>query len=197
MARRKTVTHFVAVSDINQPADEQEGILIEVKGKEGDPLQNRTKALEILQQMWERGEIEADKFPDGMTAEHLFYVPPESSRLQKSQVPQKTDILAPVIQGAQEIVQLTKLQLEVQEAAEEAFTYVPIIQSVLEKTRPLTAEEKELVKDKKYGKTIERLGAAIAEQENYRERCTGNGTLILNAIAWQLDRGVKSPTEEK
>ncbi|OKH24918.1 hypothetical protein NIES593_06825 [Hydrococcus rivularis NIES-593] len=148
MARRKTITHFVAVSDINQPADEQEGILIEVEGKEGDTLQNRTQALEILQQMWERGEIEADKFPDGMTAEHLFYVPPESSRLQKSQVPQKTDILAPVIQGAQEIVQLTKLQLEVQEAAEEAFTYVPIIQSVLEKTRPLTAEEKELVKDK-------------------------------------------------
>ncbi|AFY76295.1 hypothetical protein Ple7327_0867 [Pleurocapsa sp. PCC 7327] len=132
-----------------------------------------------------------------MTAEHLFYVPPESSRLQESQVSQKTDTLALVIQGAQEIVQLTKLQLEVQEAAEEAFPYVPIIQSVLEKTRPLTAEEKELVKDKKYGKTIERLGAAIAEQEDYRERCTGNGTLILNAIIWQLDRGVKSPTEEK
>ncbi|AFY76296.1 hypothetical protein Ple7327_0868 [Pleurocapsa sp. PCC 7327] len=51
MARRKTVTHFVAVSDINQPADEQEGILIEVEGKEGDTPQNRTKALEILQQM--------------------------------------------------------------------------------------------------------------------------------------------------
>jgi hypothetical protein len=197
MARRKTVTHFVAVSDLSQPATEQEGVLIEVEGKEGDTPQNRTKALEVLQQMWEKGEIAADKFPDGMTQEHLFYVPPESSRPQESQTSTNEVPLAPIVQGAQEIVQLTKLQIDVQEAAEEASPYVPIIKSVLEKTRPLTSEEKELVKDKKYGKTIERFGVAVAEQEDYQQHCTGNGNLILNAIAWQLDRANNSSDEKE
>jgi hypothetical protein len=197
MARQKAVTHFVAVSDLSQPAAKQEGILIEVEGKGGDTPQNRSKALEIIQQMWERGEIETNKFPDGMTSEHLFYVPPESPRLQEQQVnDKKTDNLAPILQGAQEIVQLTRLQIEVQEAAEEASPYIPIIQAVLERARPLSAEEKELAKDKKYGKTLERLGSAVAEQEDYREHCTGNGNLILNAIAWQLDRGVNAPAEK-
>lgn len=191
MARRKAVTHFVAVSDLSQAATEQEGVLIEVEGKEGDTPQNRTKALELLQQMWERGEIEADKFPDGMNQENLVYVPPESPRLQQPQNAKKSDTVAPIIQAAQEIIQLTKLQLEAQEAAEEASPYVPIIQSIVEKTRPLTAEEKELVKDKKYGKTLERLGIAIAEQEDYREHCQGNSKLILNAITWQLNQEKK------
>jgi hypothetical protein len=186
MARRKSVTHFVAVSDLSQPASKQEGVLIEVEGKGGDTPQNREKALEILQQMWEKGEIESDKFPDGMTQEHLFYVPPESPRLQETQTNEQTESLTPIVQGAQEIIQLTKLQIEVQEAAEEASPYVPIIQAVLERSRPLSAEEKELAKDKKYGKTLERLGMAVAEQEDYREHCTGNASLILNAIAWQL-----------
>jgi hypothetical protein len=176
----------VAVSDLSQPASKQEGVLIEIEGKGGDTPQNREKALEILQQMWEKGEIESDKFPDGMTQEHLFYVPPESSRLQEAQT-NETDSLTPIVQGAQEIIQLTKLQIEVQEAAEEASPYVPIIQAVLERSRPLSVEEKELAKDKKYGKTLERLGMAVAEQEDYREHCTGNASLILNAIAWQLN----------
>jgi hypothetical protein len=186
MARRKSVTHFVAVSDLSQPASKQEGVLIEVEGKGGDTPQNREKALEILQQMWEKGEIESDKFPDGMTQEHLFYVPPESPRLQETQTNEQMHSLTPIVQGAQEIIQLTKLQIEVQEAAEEASPYVPIIQAVLERSRPLSVEEKELAKDKKYGKTLERLGMAVAEQEDYREHCTGNASLILNAIAWQL-----------
>ncbi|NJK50780.1 hypothetical protein HC931_24090 [Candidatus Gracilibacteria bacterium] len=187
MARRKSVTHFVAVSDLSQPATKQEGVLIEIEGKGGDTPQNREKALEILQQMWEKGEIESDKFPDGMTQDHLFYVPPESSRLQEeAQTNEQTDSLTPIVQGAQEIIQLTKLQIEVQEAAEEASPYVPIIQAVLERSRPLSVEEKELAKDKKYGKTLERLGIAVAQQEDYREHCTGNANLILNAIAWQL-----------
>jgi hypothetical protein len=196
MARRKSTTHFVAVSDLTQPAAEQEGILIEVEGKEGDTPQNRTKALETLQQMWERGEIETDTFPDGMTQDNLFYVPPESPRLQAPQTERKNETLAPVIKGAQEIIQLTKLQIEAQEAAEEASPYVSIIECILQKTRPLTDEEKELVKDKKYGKTLERLGVAIAEQDDYQEHCSGNGSLILNAIAWQLDRGVTSDNEK-
>lgn len=187
MARRKSVTHFVAVSDLSQPASQQEGVLIEIEGKGGDTPQNREKALEVLQQMWEKGEIEEDKFPDGMSEEHLFYVPPESSRLQETQTNEQTEInIKPIVQAAQEIVQLTKLQIEVQEAAEEASPYIPIIQAVLERSRPLSVEEKELAKDKKYGKTLERLGMAVAEQEDYREHCTGNASLILNAIAWQL-----------
>lgn len=198
MARRKSVTHFVAVSDLSQPATKQEGVLIEVEGKGGDTPQNREKALEILQQMWEKGEIEEDKFPDGMSEEHLFYVPPESSRLQEAQTNEQTNSLTPIVQGAQEIVQLTKLQIEVQEAAEEASPYVPIIQAVLERSRPLSVEEKELAKDKKYGKTLERLGMAVAEQEDYREHCTGNASLILNAIAWQLkEQDETSPKKDE
>ncbi|MDJ0716817.1 MAG: tyrosine-type recombinase/integrase [Prochloraceae cyanobacterium] len=64
-----------------------------------------------------------------------------------------------------------------------------IIKTVLERNRPLTPEEKDLAKDKKYGKTIEKLGLAIANQEEYQEQCTGNGHLILNAIDWQLNQG--------
>jgi hypothetical protein len=188
MARTKTVAHFVAVSDLSKPIDEQEGVLVEVEGRGGDTEKNRAKALEAIEQMWEKGEIEEDRFPDGISQENIFYVPPPSESLPEEQLPQEKMELLPVVQGAREIIELTKLQLEAQEAAEEAAPYAPIIEAVLDRTRPLTTEEKELAKEKKYGKVIERLGAAIAFQEEFRETCTGNGKLILNAIAWQLSQ---------
>jgi hypothetical protein len=138
------------------------------------------------------GEIAQEKFPDGLNQENIFYVPPDSSRLKTTPVTKEVVNLPPIVQGAQEIVELTKLQLEVQEAAAETEPYLPIIEAILERTRPLTAEEKELAKDKKYGKTLERLGEAVAKQEDYRENCTGQGKLILNVVAWQLSQGVKS-----
>lgn len=186
MAKSKTVTHFVAVSDLSKPVAEQEGVLLAVEGRGGDTEKNRAKALELVNQMWESGDIEADKFPDGIAQEHIFYVPPQSTQLRSPQALNQDPPLLPIVQGAQEIIQLTKLQIEAQEAAQEAEPYAPIIEAVLDRTRPLTPEEKELAKERKYGKIIERLGYAIASQEEYRETCTGNGKLILNAIAWQL-----------
>ena len=87
-------------------------------------------------------------------------------------------------------MQLTKLQIEVQEAAEEAAPYTPIIETILDRSRPLSSEEKELAKEKKYGKIIERVGTAVANQEDFQENCTGNGKLILNAIAWNLNESI-------
>jgi hypothetical protein len=191
MTRTPSTTHYVAVSDFSKPLAEQEGILIQVEGRGGDNHRNRTKALEIVQQMWQKGDIEADKFPDGLTQDNILYVPPDSPNLQSPRRLKKSPQVPPIVQGAQEIIELTKLQLEVQEAAEEAEPYLPIIHAILERTRPLTAEEKELVKDKKYAKTLEKLGTIIAEQENYRETGTKYASLILNAIAWQLNKGVK------
>jgi hypothetical protein len=197
MTRTSSVTHFVAISDRSQPLKAQEGILIEVPGKRGDTPQNRAKALEIAHQMWQRGEIEADKFPDGLGAENLVYVPPDSLPEQLPQASPKLEQMPPIVQGAQEIVELTKLQLEVQQLAQEAEVYLPIIQAVLERTRPLTIKEKELVQDKRFAKTLERLAATIAKQEQYREKGVKYGQLILNAITWQLNKGIKAPTQAK
>lgn len=183
MARTKAVAHYVAVSDLSQPPEEQQGFRIEVEGRGGDTKKNRERALEIVNQKWENGEIEEDKFPDGITRDNIFYVPPLS---EKGNMEATDRELLPVVQGAQEIVQLTKLQIEVQEAAEDAAPYTPIIETILDRSRPLSPEEKELAKEKKYGKIIERVGVAIANQEEFRETCTGNGKLILNAIAWNL-----------
>ncbi|MGK7873205.1 MAG: hypothetical protein AB4426_07800 [Xenococcaceae cyanobacterium] len=188
MVKTKAVANFVAVSDLSKPVEEQEGILLEVEGRGGDTEKNRAKALSIVNQMWENGEIEADKFPDGITLDNIFYVPTQKPQLKSPQSLNSEEELLPVVQGAQEVIQLTKLQVEVQEAAQEAAPYIPIIEAVLDRTRPLTLEEKDLAKEKKYGKIIERIGAAIANQEQYRETCTGNGKLILNAIAWQLNQ---------
>ena len=187
MAKTPAVSHFVAVSDLNKPAAEQEGILVEVVGT-GDTKKNRAKALEIVQEMWEKEEIDVNRFPDGLTPDHIFYVPSDSPQVKSSKAVSESQLL-PIVLGAQEIIQLTKLQLEVQEASEQAEQYVPIIKVVLERSRPLTAEEKELAKDKKYGKTIEKLGSVVAAQEEFQENCTGNGNLVLNAIAWQLNQG--------
>lgn len=189
MVKTSNVSQFVAVSDLSKPAHEQEGILVEVKGTGGNTDSNRAKALEIVQQMWEKEEIEANLFPDGIALENIFYVPalPNSDNNKQS--------ISPIIEGAQEIIKLTKLQIEAQEASEQAQPYVPIIQVILDRTRPLTAEEKELAKDKKYGKTIEKLGGIIATQEEFQANCSGNAVLILNAIAWQLNHGLKGDTE--
>ncbi|MGD2181029.1 hypothetical protein [Lusitaniella coriacea] len=195
MAKAKTVTHFVAVSDLSKPIAEQEGVLLEVEGRGGDTEKNRAKALEMVNQMWENGQVEAEKFPDGISLEHIFFVPPHSSQLQSPQAINADPHLLPVVQGAQEIIELTKLQIEVQEAAEEAAPYTPIIEAVLDRARPLTPEEKDLAKEKKYGKIIERVGFAIASQEEYSDNCTGNGKLILNAIAWQLGQRNDTPDE--
>jgi hypothetical protein len=191
MTRTSSITHYVAVSDFSQPLSEQEGILIEVEGRGGDNPKNRARALEIAHQMWEQGDIEADKFPDGLTPDNILYVPPDSPNLKSARGLKKISQVPPIVQGAQEIIQLTKLQLQVQEVAEEAGPYLPIIHAVLERTRPLTAKEKELVQDKKYARTIEKLATMIAEQENYRTSGTKYANLILNAIAWQLNKGVK------
>ena len=196
MAKTPAVSHFVAVSDLSKPAAEQEGILVEVSGTAGDTKKNRAKALEIVQEMWEKEEIDVNRFPDGLTPDHIFYVPSNSSQVKSTQAVSENQELLPIVRGAQEIIQLTKLQLEVQEASEQAEQYIPIIQVVLERSRPLTAEEKELAKDKKYGKTIEKLGSVVAAQEEFQESCTGNGNLVLNAIAWQLDRGTEPPGEK-
>ena len=193
MAKTPT-SHFVAVSDLSKPAAEQEGILIEVPGT-GDTKKNRAKALDIVQEMWEKEEIDVDRFPDGLTQDNIFYVPSNSIQVNTNTVSDNQELL-PIVQGAQEIIQLTKLQLEVQEASEQAEQYVPIIKVVLERSRPLTSEEKELAKDKKYGKTIEKLGSVVAAQEEFQESCTGNGSLVLNAIAWQLDRGAEPQAEQ-
>lgn len=195
MTRTSSITHFVAISDRSQPLKLQEGILIEVPGKRGDTPQNRAKALEIAHQMWQRGEIEADKFPDGLGEENLVYVPPDRSPEQLSQA--SPEQIPPIIRGAQEIVELTKLQLEVQQLAREAEVYLPIIQAVLERTRPLTIKEKDLVQDKRFAKTLEKLAVTIAKQEQYREKDVKYGQLILNAIAWQLNKGIKAPTQAK
>lgn len=195
MAKTPAVSHFVAVSDLSQPAAEQEGILVEVSGT-GDTKKNRAKALEMVQQMWEKEEIDLNRFPDGLTPDHIFYVPSDSPQVKSTQAVSESQELLPIVRGAQEIIQLTKLQLEVQEASEQAEQYVPIIQVVLERSRPLTAEEKELAKDKKYGKTIEKLGSVVAAQEEFQENCTGNGSLVLNAIAWQLSQGTEPQAEK-
>ncbi len=189
MGRRKSVSHFVAVSDLSQPPEKQEGILVEVEGRGGDTPVNRKRALEILGAMWENGEIEADKFPDGLTDENILYVPPTERKEEREPEEEDSADLPPIVRGAREIVRLTRLQVEVQESAEEAAPYVPIIQAILDRSRPLTIEEKELVKDKKYGKTLERLGLSIAEQEECHERVTGQAQLIINAIEWQTGRG--------
>ena len=196
MAKTPAVSHFVAVSDLSKPAAEQEGILVEVSGTAGDTKKNRAKALEIVQQMWEKDEIDLNRFPDGLTPDHIFYVPSDSPQVKSTKAVSESQELLPIVRGAQEIIQLTKLQLEVQEASEQAEQYVPIIQVVLERSRPLTAEEKELAKDKKYGKTIEKLGSVVAAQEEFQENCTGNGNLVLNAIAWQLSQGAEPQAEK-
>lgn len=192
MAKTSVVSHFVAVSDLSKPAAEQEGILIEVSGT-GDTKKNRAKALDIVQEMWEKEEIDVNRFPDGLTPDHIFYVPSDSTQTKSKKAVSDNQELLPIVQGAQEIIKLTKLQLEVQEASEQAEQYVPIIKVVLERSRPLTVEEKELAKDKKYGKTIEKLGSVVAAQEEFQETCSGNGSLVLNAIAWQLAQGTESP----
>lgn len=191
MVKTSAVSHFVAVSDLSKPATEQEGILVEVSATGGDTKKNRAKALDIVQEMWEKEEIDVNRFPDGLTQDHIFYVPSDSPRVKSSKAVSEEQDLLPIIQGAKEIIQLTKLQLEVQEASEQAEQYVPIIKVVLERSRPLTTEEKELAKDKKYGKTIEKLGSVVAAQEEFQETCTGNGNLVLNAIAWQLEQGIE------
>ncbi|MBP0016140.1 MAG: hypothetical protein J7647_01130 [Cyanobacteria bacterium SBLK] len=193
MARTKAVAHYVAVSDLSQPPEEQQGFRIEVEGRGGDTKKNRERALEIVNQKWENGEIGEDKFPDGITRDNIFYVPSLATKGNMEE-----GELLPIVQGAQEIVQLTKLQIEVQEAAEEAAPYTPIIETILDRSRPLSTEEKELAKEKKYGKIIERVGMAIANQEEFQETCTGNGKLILNAIAWNLNEnisGTETPEE--
>ena len=195
MAKTPAVSHFVAVSDLSKPAAEQEGILIEVPGS-GDTKKNRAKALDLVQEMWEKEEIDVDRFPDGLTPDHIFHVPSDSPQVKsKNNVSDSQDLL-PIVQGAKEIIQLTKLQLDVQEASEQAEQYIPIIKVVLERSRPLTSEEKELAKDKKYGKTIAQLGSIVAQQEEFQETCTGNGSLVLNAIAWQLSQGAEPKAEK-
>jgi hypothetical protein len=196
MAKTSVVSHFVAVSDLSKPAAEQEGILIEVSGT-GDTQKNRAKALDIVQEMWEKEEIDQNSFPDGLTPDHIFYVPTDSPSVTASKTVSDSQELLPIVQGAKEIIQLTKLQLEVQEASEQAEQYIPIIKVVLERSRPLTTEEKELAKDKKYGKTIERLGSIVAEQEEFQESCSGNGNLVLNAIAWQLSQSLSQTVKPK
>jgi hypothetical protein len=195
MAKSPAVSHFVAVSDLSKPAAEQEGILIEVPGT-GDTKSNRAKALNIVQEMWEQEKIDVNRFPDGLTPDHIFHVPSDSPQVKSNQVVSDNQELLPIVQGAQEIIQLTKLQLEVQEASEQAEQYVPIIKVVLERSRPLSMEEKELAKDKKYGKTIEKLGSVVAAQEEFQETCSGNGNLVLNAIAWQLSQGIEPKAEK-
>ncbi|MCC0176976.1 hypothetical protein I4641_08285 [Waterburya agarophytonicola K14] len=195
MAKTSAVSHFVAVSDLSKPATEQEGILVEVSATGGDSKKNRAKALDIVQEMWEKEEIDVNRFPDGLTQDHIFYVPSDSPKVKSNKAVSDSQELLPIVQGAQEIIQLTKLQLEVQDASEQAEQYVPIIKVVLERSRPLTSEEKELAKDKKYGKTIEKLGSVVAAQEEFQETCTGNGSLVLNAIAWQLDKGIDSQVD--
>lgn len=197
MVKTSNVSQFVAVSDLSKPANEQSGILVEVKGAGGDTDKNRAKALEIIQQMWEQEEIEADLFPDGITSENIFYVPALTTPDKSSTANKNNQTVSPIVEGAQEIIQLTKLQLEAQEASEQAQPYVPIIQVILDRTRPLTEEEKELAKDRKYGKTIEKLGGIIATQEEFQANCSGNGVLILNAIAWQLNHGLKKADSEE
>ena len=197
MPRHKSVTHFVAVNDLSQAPSEQEGLLIEVPQKGGDIPSNREKALQIVLKKWERGEIEADLFPNGLSGENIFYVPPDSPRLHNSEARKESHPLAPIVEGAQEIIHLTKLQLEVQEAAEQAAPYVPIIEAVLSGTRPLSSSEREIARDKKYAKAISKLGEMVASQSDYRESCTGNAKLILNAIAWQCERGVKASLESQ
>ncbi|MGL5938824.1 MAG: hypothetical protein ACRC2S_00325 [Waterburya sp.] len=197
MAKTSAVSHFVAISDLSKPVTEQEGILIEVPGTTGDTAKNRAKALDIVQEMWEKEEIDVNRFPDGLTPDHIFYVPLDSPQVKSSKNVSDSQELLPIVQGAQEIINLTKLQLEVQEASEQAAQYVPIIQVILERSRPLTPEEKDLAKDKKYGKTIEKLGEIVAAQEEYQQTCSGHGNLILNAIAWQLNQGIEPPEKKK
>lgn len=196
MAKSKSVAYFVAVSDISKPTASQEGVLLEVEGRGGDTEKNRAKALEIVNQMWEKGDISADTFPDGITQENILFVPPDSPRLQQTSTEASAEPeVHPVVQGAQEIIQLTKLQIEVQEAAQEAAPYAPIVEAVIGRNRPLTTEEKDLARDKKFSKVIERMGKSVANQEEYQETCTGNGKLILNAITWQLQQAESVESE--
>ncbi len=195
MPRRKSVTHFVAVNDLEQPPEEQEGLLIEVPHKGGDNSSNREKALEIVLTMWEKGEIDPDLFPNGLTEENIFFVPPDSPRLEKLDRTGESLPIPPIVKGAQEIIHLTKLQLEVQEVAEVAAPYVPVIEAVLSGNRPLNNSEREIARDKKYAKVITKLGEIVASVSDYRENCTGNARLILNAIAWQSQQGADSNSD--
>ncbi|NEO83772.1 MAG: hypothetical protein F6J87_05845 [Spirulina sp. SIO3F2] len=178
--------HFVAVSDLDQAPESQEGILITVAGRGGNTARNRAEALDIITQMWENAAIPEHLFPDGISQANLQFVPPFENKNPMSDSSETTaPEIPPIVQGAQEIIQLTKLQIAAQEAAQEMNPYIPIIKAVLDRSRPLNEEEITLAKDKSYGKTIEKFGKAIASQEEFQSQCTGNGKLILNASEWQ------------
>ncbi|MDJ0716816.1 MAG: hypothetical protein QNJ54_21805 [Prochloraceae cyanobacterium] len=108
MSVNSSVSYFVAVSDLQKSPEEQEGILIEVKGQGGDTQKNRSKALLIIQQMWSKGEIEAGKFPEGINSENIFYVPSSGSKLKSSIAVKESQTVSPIVLGAQEIIQLTR-----------------------------------------------------------------------------------------
>ncbi len=97
---------MLKVLSVNQPS-KQEGLLIEVPKKGGDIPSNREQALQIVLEKWEKGEIEADLFPNGLRGENIFYVPPDSPRLQKSEAQTESHPIPPIVEGAQEIIHLT------------------------------------------------------------------------------------------
>lgn len=178
--------HFVAVSDLDQAPEFQEGILISVTGRGGNTARNRAEALELITQMWENATIPDHLFPDGISQANLQFIPPFEDTHSMSDSPETAmPEIAPIVQGAQEIIRLTKLQIEAQETGQEMNPYVPIIRAVLDRSRPLTEDEMTLAKEKSYGKIIEKFGKAIAAQEEFQSQCTGNGKLILNAFEWQ------------
>lgn len=189
MSRTKSQVHFVAIDDVTKAQDSLEGFLISFSGHGGDSMTNRKKALEIAQQQWSEGKIEESMFSQGLSEENIVFIPADSPRLTQSEEESKeTEELPPIVQGAQEIIELTRLQLQVEELGDEVKPYKPIIEAILSGERSLTSSEREIVKDKKYSKGLIKFAETIAEQEDYRERVSENVHLILNRLDWEAEQ---------
>jgi hypothetical protein len=178
MPRGKSTVEYVLISDPTKLVKEQEGYLLLVEGRSYAD-KNHHKALELALLKYEEGEFPDDKFPDGITLEHILPAAPEPLALEEQE-------LLPIQIGAREVVELVRLQVDVQDAIEEVIPY----RGTLEKLKDygseaqalLTPEEKEKVRDRNFPKVLNQMASAIVSQEDYRQNCTGYYKMIIDII---------------
>ena len=180
MPRGKSTVEYVAINDLTKPINEQSGYVLVVEGRGGYTDKNRQKALELALHKYSSGELPIDKFPDGLTLEHIL--PDADSGSDVGEIE-----LLPIQVGAREAADLARLQADVQDAIEEVMPY----QGVLEKLKDLqssslpmlTNEEKEQVLDKNFSKALHQMASAIANQSDYQQQCSGSYKLIIDIIS--------------
>jgi hypothetical protein len=182
--------YYLVIDDVGIPQSKWTGFLVEIEGSSKDTKNNREKAKNYIELLWEEGLLPPQYFANGFTEENVIM-----ARTKKD-----TDReLLPIEEAGNNLIELIDLVAQKIQAQQDYLSIASMVEKVFAgKEAELNETEIAQALDSKSVKNIiSQLTKTIAEVELCRQKCQEHSDLILGVVQGDKDGSpMLKPTSE-